>query len=892
MTAGNTASRPGGGGAFPLLSAKMSVPRIRVPVVLRPRLLDAVSAGTEGPLTVVTAAAGSGKTCLLASWVARGLARGPIAWFRLDSPDDEPGAFWGYVVESLRRAGVPLPDDVGVPIRADDVEPLFLARLASAIASHPQPVILVLDEFGVVSSRAVVQGLETVLRNAEPVLRLVLLSRTAPALAMHRHRLAGEVVQVTTSDLAFTREEAADLLRQHGVQLNAAALDMLTEHTRGWAAGLRMSALSMQRRVDPDAFVASLPGEHSLAPYLVDEVLNCQTPDIRDFLLRTSITDRVCPGLANTLSDRADADILLPGLVDGNVLTEPLAEAPGWYQYHPLFAQVLRGQLRRERPELLPELHRRASIWFERAGLVHEAVDCAVSGGDWQRACRAVVGTLAIGKLLAGRETAQLTADLAALPEGEPGAAAAIIRAATAIARFDSESCRTALADAEEQVRDTNEAADHATLASIAVIRAVLARALGDADLAEQARAEAERHLAALPGLAPSRPDLTALLLSSVASAQMWVGRFADAERTLRDGLAVARNPGCEYPRLNILERLAWIEFRKGHLRRAAELGQSALQLADTYGLAVRYRTGAGHLTLAMVAVEWNDRPAARQHLDNAEKTAGAQFDPFVATVASLLRAWQYANARDFRRSSAALAPVLARVDDGTLPPWIAARVLVTSAAVHLRHGDLGAALATLDRAGEHDPEWLVARAGLALAAGDRDTLRSLVAQVLAGEPAVEASKIESLLLLSRAYQEDGNAREAREALRRALELARPEGYRRPFADAGPWLKDVLRASPDLRAEHRWLGPPLTGHPAPARQSPGGDPAPALIEPLTERERTVLTLIAQAKSTEDIAAELFLSVNTVKTHRKHIHRKLSVARHNDAVRRGRQLGLV
>jgi LuxR family maltose regulon positive regulatory protein len=667
----------------------------------------------------------------------------------------------------------------------------------------------------------------------------------------------------------------------------------------------------MQRLVDPDAFVMALPvSDSTLTSYLIEEVLNSQTAEIREFLLRTSIVERLCPELADALSGRSDSYTVLAALQTANVLTEALDDAPGWYRYYPLFAQVLRLELRRQHPELFAGLHGRASAWFGAAGLLTEAAGHAAAAGDWQQAASTLVRRLAVGELLAGREAARLSSLFQSMPAGEPGAMPAVVRAAQAVAHRDAGTCRAQLRAAEAQLGSEAEEDRAPVRTCIAVIRAVLAGIVADADAAEAALAAAEAQLPALADREAAHPELRALVLASVGGAQLWAGRFGDAEQTLLAGIAAARRPGCEHLRLNMIERLAWVEYRKGHLRRAAELGEEAIQLAETAGLPVRHRTGAAHLTLAMVALEWNDRAGLRQHLRYTAKTVDAQPDPVVATVAPMMRAWQYARASDFRRAFAALAEVPTSAGDFPLPPWLAARVMRAHAAVHLRHGDPAAAAAALERAAERGVEWTVSRAGVAVASGDHQQALDLLAPVLAGAvPLVDAILVEAWLVVAKVRLDRGDRAGARDALGRALDAAQPEGHRRAFVDAGPWVRALLRANRDLASLHRWLGPPLidravngralaerppNGEHQPAHRvgGPFADTVPVVTEPLTDRERTVLARMGQAMSTEDIAVELFLSVNTIKTHQKSIYRKLSVARRNDAVRRGRELQII
>jgi LuxR family maltose regulon positive regulatory protein len=800
--------------------------------------------------------------------------------------------FWAYVLAALRRAGVELTDDVGEPFVAQSVARDLLARLAHSLAGRSAPVVLVLDQFDLVSHRELRADLYFVLRHATPNLRVVLLTRNPAALRLHRFELSGEVVRIGAAELAFTQDEAAELLRQHGIRLSSVGLAALTEHLHGWAAGLRLAAVAMQDRTEPERFAVTLPeSATTLTDFLVDEVLEAQPEPLRAFLLRTCVVDRICPPLADALTGGTDGAAVLRALHDGNVLTEELEQAPGYYRYHPLLGHVLRQELRRRQPDLVPQLHRRASGWFEQAGLLIEAVHHAVAAGDWQLAASQTVRTLGIGTLLVGRGASELGGELEGLPDDEPGAMPAAIRAARAMAAFDLDTCRAEVITAEKLAADEEDVDRAALLACTAVLRAILARIAGDLVAVASALADGDQQLARVPLAAARHPEMLALLLSNAGTVELWHGQYAAAERTLRRGLAAATLPGCEYPRLNMLGRMAMIEFRRGRLRRAAQLAQQEIELAEDSGLPVAYRTGAGHLALALVAMETDDRAAARRHLDDAERSVGARHDPFVATILPLMRVWQYSGARDLRRSFAALDSVPATVGGLPLPPWLVTRVALARAGLLIRRGDLPAAEELLDAAPERGAEWRVGRAGLAIAAGDAERARDLLAPLVAGEGEdIEATRIQAWLFTA-VLAEQRSPVESHDALAQALSLARPEKHRRVFLELAPWLRRALAAFPDLAAEHRWLGAPLLGATAPRPIVESAAPEPP-VEPLTERELTVLARMAQAMSTQEIAEDLYLSVNTIKTHQRSIFRKLAVSRRSEAVRRARQLRLV
>ena len=368
----------------PILASKITVPGVPGWAVPRPRITKLIAEGTRWcPLTVVTGPPGAGKTMALALWAAA--EPGPVAWVSLDDYDNQPGVFWAYVVAALRRSGAAVPRALPAAARGRAVDHVFLLRLASALAAQDPPVTLVVDDLHVLTEPAVLGELDFVLRNVGPGLRLVVSSRMDPLLPLHRYRLAGELAEIRAGDLAFSTAEAGLLMAQHGCTLSADSLECLTRRTEGWAAGLRLAAISMDTHPDPDQFVKELITEDSaLTGYLVEEVLNTAPPEVREVLLATSILERVSAEAASELAGDEQAGAILPAVAHANAFVQPAG--CGWYRYHTLFAEVLRLKLRREHPDRMATLHRRAARWHERNGQLTDAVRHAAQAGDWQLA--------------------------------------------------------------------------------------------------------------------------------------------------------------------------------------------------------------------------------------------------------------------------------------------------------------------------------------------------------------------------------------------------------------------------------------------------------------------------------------------------------------------------
>ncbi|MGH8922211.1 MAG: LuxR family transcriptional regulator, partial [Actinomycetes bacterium] len=447
----------------------------------------------------------------------------------VDDGDGDPELFWCYLCEALRRAGVDLPPVGGSPLRIGGIDHLRIAELACALARQEHPVVLVLDDFCPTAGSALVAVMAYLLKLARPRLRLVVISRRDPPLPLHRHRLTGDLAEICSDDLAFTEPEIGQLVAQHGVVLRRASLRALRDRTEGWAAGLRLAAMSMTGHSDPDEFVTQLTSDdHAIGGYLVEEVLNAQPPTARRVLLATSILDRVNAELAAELTV-GNAGTEFSVLVEQNAFIRSLGH--GWYRYHQMFRDVLRLRLRHERPGELTALHRRASAWFSARGLLTEAVQHATAMHDWQLASTLVVDRLAIGDLLGVRPAPLLAAALGQLPgrvasvDLEP----ALVAAALALRGGNEEGCRSALRRGARILR--KRPPDGAVVARLtaALLRLVHARGYREVGTGSAA-ADLEKLVKLVPyDLLEGWPELRCLALVGRACTEMWAGQWAQA---------------------------------------------------------------------------------------------------------------------------------------------------------------------------------------------------------------------------------------------------------------------------------------------------------------------------------------------------------------------------
>ncbi|NES39497.1 AAA family ATPase, partial [Micromonospora sp. PPF5-17] len=391
-SAGAARAYRGGAEEIPLLASRLAAPAPPEPVLVRPRLLDRLDQGAAGPVTLVSAPAGWGKTTLLASWARASRAEPPPAWVSVEDGDTRE-RFWAYLAAALRSVVAGGPDGRGEPPVPDvPPRPDQLELLAAALAARERPVLLVLDDLHRIGDPGQLAGLEFLLRHAEGRLRLVAGARAEPALALHRWRLAGELTEIGPAELAFTDDEVADLLVAHAVPVPATAVHRLRERTGGWAAGLRFAALALRAQADPARAVERFGGDQpDVAGYLRDEVLGPLEPGARDVLRRSAVAAAVCADLAEAVTGRADAGQLLADLARVGGFLEQDGDSPPWYRCHPLLADLLRDELGRLPADELRDLHLRAAGWYAGNGRPAEALRHALAGGEWNRATELLI---------------------------------------------------------------------------------------------------------------------------------------------------------------------------------------------------------------------------------------------------------------------------------------------------------------------------------------------------------------------------------------------------------------------------------------------------------------------------------------------------------------------
>jgi LuxR family maltose regulon positive regulatory protein len=873
-----------------------AAPAVRDGVVSRPGLFELL--GAAGRVTEVSAPAGSGKTLLLRSWIGESGLAERAAWVPVQGDERDPQRFWLSVLGALRdtTAGSKL---VRPLTAAPDLDGgAVVERLLTDLGGLEDRLWLVIDDVHELRSDEALRQLELLLMRAPAGLRFVLATRHDLRLGLHRLRLAGELTEIRSADLRFTPEEARALFEAAGIALSDSAAGSLYERTEGWAAGLRLAALSLAGHSDPDRFAAEFSGsERTVAEYLLAEVLDRQSEPARRLLLRTSVLDRVNGELADLLTGGSDGERLLQQLEQANTFVVATDARRSWFRYHQLFADLLQLELRGSAPGDVPALHAAAAGWYSEHGYLVEAVRHAQAAGDWGLAARLLsdhwvgFGLNGLGatahELLARFPAGAIAADaeLAALMAGDELAQGSL---------EEAERYLTLATGGLESVPADRRGRSQVVLA---LVRMRLARQRGDVPaVAEQA----ERLLASAGAAGPAGlglgGDLRMLALIDLGIAELWTARFDEADRHLEDGIALARQLGRPYLEVTGLaywaQLVSWRSFPLG-----AQRSVQAIELAGRNGWTEEPVAGVAYLALGVAMVAQGRLEEAERALEQAERTVRAEVEPAAGMrlhygrgMIELARG-RYPEALAAIRTAERLGTLL--VTEHTL----ARRGKSHQLQALVRMGEtrrVEHVLAEMDGADRDSGEIRVAVAALRLAQDDPEAATVALAPVVDGSvPLTNAHLwvVQAFLLDAIARDATGDAVAARRALERALDAAQPEGLLYPF---------LADPAPELLERHRRLG---TAHAAliaeilnvlagrePAQPTDEG--ARGLREPLSQAEVRVLRYLPTKLSAPEIAGQLYLSVNTVKTHMRHLYDKLGVHRRHEAVEQARALGLL
>jgi LuxR family maltose regulon positive regulatory protein len=900
-----------------LLATKLYAPPVLGAAIRRPRLVQRIEEGLAGRVTLISAPAGFGKTTLAAEW--RDRTRVPVAWLSLEEDDREPLRFLAYVVAALQTVEPSLGERSARMLRSPQPPPAaaVAAELVNELAAGTTRLALVLDPYHVVDEGPLRDVMAFLIDHVPARLHLILTTREEPALPVARLRARGQLTELRADDLRFEGDEATAFFRDAmGIELADEDVAALGRRTEGWVAGLQLAALSLRGRDDVSGFVRSFAGGHRhVVDYLADEVLRALPAAVRDFLLTTSVLDRLSAPLCDAVTGRSDGAATLAELERANLFLVPLDDERRWFRYHSLFLGVLRAEAGRERALDAAELHRRASAWFEAEGSPGDAIRNAAAAGDTargatllERAWRVMDRTFQVPtwhawsrhlpeEALRARPVLAVAIAWALLGEGELAAAERWLQPADAwLAAREAEDPASARSAHERDVAD--EAAFRALPARIAAARSYAAAATGEVAAGE---AFARRAVDVAPDDDPGARALPAGLLGL---AHWRRGELDEALEALQMGATAFRDLGDAAAALSFTFAVADVLVAQGRLREARRAYEEALAYADAHDGPPVPGTAELHVGLAELSAERGDLGAAEEHL----RTAEALGDGAVLTGDAGRLAAARARVEVALGDAAAALAALDEADRlqvaGPVPDI--RPTAATRARVRLAQGRLTEARAWAESEGalaEADASYLNEYALLTLVRVHLATYRSEgseapieTAQALL-DAIVEAAEagartgtvIEARVLQALVRQAAGEEDLGVAVLVEALRSARTEGHHAVFTAEGPAMARMLRAAVRGGADRgqvRRLLDALKGSSERPRIQPD------VVEPLSDRERDVLRLLRSEASGPQVARELGMSVHTLRSHTKSIYAKLGVHGRREAVLRADELNLV
>jgi LuxR family maltose regulon positive regulatory protein len=913
-----------------ILATKLYVPPPRPSLVPRPRLVERLNEGLHGGLTLLAAPAGYGKSTLLSDWIDQRTRQDPklhVAWLSLDEADSNPYRFLLYLAAALHGGDPSCGADAIAALQSPQPPSAesILTDLINDIDGISGDILLVLDDYHVVHSTKVDEVLAFLLEHLPARLRLVIATREDPMLPLARLRARGELSELRAADLRFSTDEAADFLgRVMGLELTVEDIAALESRTEGWIAGLQLAALSMRGHKDVAGFIRSFTGSHRFVlDYLVEEVLRRQAERVQTFLLRTSILERLCGPLCDSvlLDPSTSGQETLEELERANLFLIPLDNERRWYRYHPLFADVLRMHLRAEQPDQVSALHRRASDWYEHYGSMDNAIRHALAAEDFARAADLV--ELIMPAMTRNQQYATLRGWLKAIPDElvrlRPVLSTGYAKVCVFFGKFEDVEPR--LRDAERWIDTTAEMREQPESPAagmvvvdeqefsrlpgmIALIRAGLALARGDMP-------ETVKNARRVLDLA-SEDDL--LMLGGAASqlglAAWTSGDLDTASRMTAEGMADLRLAGFISPAIGGARVLADIQIAQGRLHEAMTTYERALQWATEPGTPVLPGAADMHVGMSSLHYEHNDLKTATQHLLTSQalgELAGLPPNPYrwCAAMARIRGAeGDPDGALDLldqaeRLYDPAFAPNVRPIATRKARVWLAqGRFDETLGWARTQGLSVGDELSYL-REFDHITlaRVLLARYQTDRAEGSISGAVGLLERLLeaAEEGGRKGSVIEILVLQAMAYHAQSDLPGVLLPLRHALALAEPEGYVRIFLDEGSSMMQLLREASARETMPDYTDKLLAAFEAEKRRGEDKPALPAaqpLIEPLSQRELRVLQLISQGLSNREIGERLFLALDTVKGHNRRLFDKLQVQSRTEAIARARELGLL
>ena len=868
-------------------------------LIERRDLLAAVDRAAASKVTVISAPAGSGKTSLLRAW-----ADGPGRQYRLAvvqvrRNQQDAQQFWLALLAAIQGAAGTAGDREPLAPTPDFNAPAMAGRVRTELGEltgHRGRTFLLIDDLHELGQPDALGQLADLLADLPAAVHAILTTRHDLRLRLHRLRLAGDLAELRGADLRFSLRETADLLRASGVELPEASVALLHQRTEGWAAGLRLAAISLAGHPEPERFVTEFSGSsRTVAEYLVAEMLERQPAEVQQLLLRTSLLDRVNGELADLLTGRTGSERILLGLEDANAFVLSLDPERTWFRYHHLFADLLRLELRRMLPEEVPALHRLAARWFTEHGQVADAIRHLQAAGDWAEAGR-LLADHSFGLTLDG-QAQTIEALLGSFPAGTDGDGPdlALARATSTLAQGRLDEAAAHLAVAETRFDQAAPDRRHRLRVAAAALHLSLARRRGHfAGVIEQVAFLTAPVAGQSDDDIALEYDLRAVALMNLGVIEAWSLANQESELHLRQGADLARKIGRPYLEVGCLAQLAFAS-KIEPFAVTRQRCQEVIALAERYGWGADPIIAPALVNLGGVMIWTGFFDEAERWLHRAELALQTDSGPDLRLLLHLGTGQLYAGRGQPGAALEEFSAAERLQSQLTGSHALAGQLAGWRVAAQARAGRLADAAVSLDALGDDlagSGEVSNARAVIWLAQGDPARALSELHGVLTGTAPVTGyvTVVEAELLAAHAQRELGDQRAANQAVERALALAETDRLVLPFAMTG--AQDLLAALPRHETAHAALLTDLLDILRGRSEPPGPPSSSAPVPQLSDSELRVLRYLPTNLSRPEIASELSLSVNTVNTHIRSIYAKLQAQDRSTAVRRARERRLI